>query len=167
MASKTGETLETTAFITSDPGEDPGHAEEAREPEVRSKQKPETENSELAVDHVYSQKFIIAMSQIDKFKENIGSYTDKMLNYRKKGVNYGIVFFKVQFYYDADARDGHHTCTMNFHLFSIHSIDEQKEKIIQQFVDEFLRHFPQGTVRLDSTEILIRANTQFKKPTVP
>ena len=162
MASETGETVETTLFTT-----DPGHAEEGRE-EVRSKEVPETENSELAVDHVYSQRFKVAASQVDKFKELAGGpngYASKMLNHND--ANYGIVFFKVQFYYDSDTTDDQQTCIMNFHLFSIHSIDEQKEGIIKQFVDEFVSSFPEGTVQLDSTQILVRADTQLRKPVVP
>ena len=163
MASETG-AIEIT-FIT----KDPGHAEEGRMEEVRSKpaaaSKPETVKNELAMDHVYSQKFTIALSEIDKFKESVGEYSSKMLNHND--TNYGTVFFKVQFYYDMDAKVDHHTCIINFHLFSINSIDEQKEVMIKQFVDEFLDNFSQGTVRLDSTQILIRANTQLRKPVVP
>lgn len=159
MATETGRTLEAT-FITTDPR----HAEEGRE-EVRSKNKPETENTELSTDHVYSQKFNIAPRQLDKFKESAGAYASKLLNHND--ANYGIVFFKVQFYYDSDAKDDHQVCIMNFHLFSIHSIDEQKKEIIKQFVDEFVCGFPQGTVQLDSTQMLIRTNTQLRKPVVP
>ena len=156
MASEIGKTFETTAFITTDPR----HAEE-----VRSKRKPETEKSELAIDHIYSQKFAIAVSQIDKFQESARAYADKLLNHND--ASYAVVFFKVQFYYDSDVKADYHTCIMNFHLFSIHSIDEQKEGIIKQFVDEFLGEFPQGTVLLDSTQILIREDTRLRKPIVP
>ena len=159
MASESGETIETT-FVTTDPG----HAEEGRM-EIRSKLKPETENNELAVDHIYSQKFKIAVSQIDKFKESAGAYASNMLNHNE--ANYGIVFFKVQFFYDSDTKDDQHTCIMNFHLFSIHSINEQKEGIIKEFVNKFVSGFPERTVQLDSTQILVRANTQLRKPVVP
>ena len=156
MELETEETIETTLITT-----DPRHAEEGRE-EVRSKHKPETENSELAIDHVYSQKFKIAASQMDKFKDSAGAYASKMLN--SDNSNYGLVFFKVQFYYDSDTKDDQQVCIMNFHLFSIHSIDEQKKGIIKEFVDDFVSGFPEGTVQLGSTQILIRADTQLRKP---
>ena len=160
MASESRETVET-AFVATDPG----HAEEGRA-EIRSKHKPETENNELAVDHVYSQNFKIAASQIDNFKKFAGAYASNMLNHND--ANYGIVFFKVQFYYDSYTKDNYQTCIMNFHLFSIHSIDEQKERIIQNFVNEFVNQFqPEGTVQLVSTQILARTNTQLRKPVVP
>ena len=165
MAAEAGGTVETTStFITTDPR----HAEEGRA-EVRSKHNPETENTELAVDHVYSQMFTIKMPQLDQFKESAGAYASKMLNHND--ANYGIVFFKVQFYYDSDAKDSssnsQQTCIMNFHLFSKYSIDEQKEEIIKGFVKEFISPFPESTVQLDSTQILVRANTQLRKPVVP
>ena len=162
MAAEAGGTVETTStFITTDPR----HAEEGRA-EVRSKHNPETENTELAVDHVYSQTFTIKMPQLDHFKKSAGTYASKMLNHN------GIVFFKVQFYYDWDAKDSNsnsnsqQTCIMNFHLFSKHSIDDQKEEIIKGFVNDFIKDFPEGTVQLDSTQILVRANTQLRKPVV-
>ena len=158
MAEEVGWTV--SSFIA----KDPRHAEEG-EAEVQSKHKPETENTELAVDHVYSQKFKFAVSQLVKFKTSAEKYSYKMLNH--KDANYGIVFFKTQFYYDSDAKDSQQTCIMNFHLFSIHSIDEQKEEIIKGFVNDFINDFPEGTVQLESTQILVRANTQLRKPVVP
>lgn len=120
---------------------------------------------ELAIDYVYCQKFSIKATDLEKFKEALkGSdgYIHKMLNHKDK--NYGDVFFKVQLYYDVNAT-GDHTCIMNFHLFSIESINEEKERMINGFIEECFA--PPNIAQLVSTEILIRAGTHLREPVVP
>ena len=134
----------------------------------------ETVDSELSIDYVYSQKFSI--KNLKKFKEALfkrhdhydtedrdRGYAGDMLNYNQDA-SFGDVFFKVQLYYDVNPENGE-TCIMNFHLFSIESINEGNKRKIQEFVNHYF-HQP-NIAQLVSTEILLRSDTHLRKPVVP
>ena len=127
-----------------------------------AKQK-ESVNNELAVDHIYSQKFGYPTSTADQFKKDVDTYIEKMLN------ELGIVFFKSQTFYSADTstEDSDTTvthCVIEFHLFSIDCLGEDDTVKICSHVDEFLGGFNEQSVRLVSTDVLARNKTQLRKP---
>ena len=127
--------------------------------------KKESINNELAVDHIYAQKFEYAASVAEQFKEAVDSYIEKMLNHL------GIVFFKSQTFYSAnsaaendqtDGCDPH--CVIEFHLFSIDCLGKKDEAKISSLVNEFLGGFEGHLVRLKSKDVLACNKTQLRKP---
>jgi len=112
--------------------------------------------NEMAVDHIYSQKFSFASSESHLFKSTVDSYLNAMLN------KIGIVFFKAQTYYSDDAENNRAACIIDFHLFSIECLTKDDKEKISQHVEEFLHELQE--TRLVSTEILIHAQTKLKRP---
>jgi len=142
-------------------------------------EKKESLNNELAVDHIYAQKFVYTKATAGQFTKNVEAYIKKMLN------ELGIVFFKSQIFYSAKTPSLTSTedfdspgntvthdedlgaaihCVIEFHLFSIECLGEDDTVKINNHVKEFLDGFNEQAVRLISTDVLARTNTQFRKP---
>jgi len=135
-------------------------------------EKKESLNNELAVDHIYAQKFGYTKATADQFKKDVDVYIKKMLN------ELGIVFFKSQIFYssetpstennedsDADEDPGAVThCVIEFHLFSIDCLEEADTVNICSHVEKFLDGFNEQAVRLISTDVLARNKTELRKP---
>ena len=122
-----------------------------------STKRQESVDNELAVDHIYAQRFGFAASETEQFKKSVDSYIQKMLNHL------GIIFFKAQTYY-SDAEDAATHCVIEFHLFSIECLGEDDTAKIVKRVDKFLNKFNGQAVRLISSDVLVRTQTELRKP---